>query len=238
MTDTALRIANAGYLTRSLIAVAQDVTVTMVDCKTKQNIVWTKEESDMDGNDLIERVVGRFAAVDIVPKGKRKPVVKKGEIISQEKADILKETEVTEIVIRSVLTCEAPMGICQKCYGLGPHFSGPVELGTAVGIIAAQSIGEPGTQLTMRTFHIGGIAQGGQQSFQEASHEGTVTFRGENIIVNADGDQIVMARNMELLLIGENDVEMASFKMGYGSRLLVKGGQAVQRGDTLYVWAP
>ena len=158
LTDTALRTANAGYLTRRLIGVGQDVIVTEEDCGTKDFMVWTKKESDETGHDLVKRVIGRYVAQDVVPKGKRKPVVNAGEIVSRANADELEGAELEEIAIRSVLTCVSPWGTCQKCYGYGPSFNKPVELGTAVGIIAAQSIGEPGTQLTMRTFHTGGAA--------------------------------------------------------------------------------
>ena len=160
LTDTALRTANAGYLTRRLIGVGQDVIVTEEDCGTKDFLTWTQKESEEIGHDLVKRVIGRYAAADIIPKRKRKPVVKAGEIISRADAKELSSNDLEEISIRSVLTCVSPWGTCQKCYGYGPSFSDPVELGTAVGIIAAQSIGEPGTQLTMRTFHTGGVASG------------------------------------------------------------------------------
>ena len=133
--------------------------------------------------------------------------------------------------IRSPLTCEAEDGICAQCYGRDLARGTQVNPGEAVGIIAAQSIGEPGTQLTMRTFHIGGIAQGGSQSFLEASQEGTVQLRGANLLTNADGEQIVMSRTMEIAIVDENGVDRAVSKLGYGTKLLAKEGAQVVRGE-------
>ena len=143
-----------------------------------------------------------------------------------------------EMQIRSPLTCEAEDGICAQCYGRDLARGTKVNPGEAVGIIAAQSIGEPGTQLTMRTFHIGGIAQGGSQSFLEASQEGTLQLRGANLLTNADGEQIVMARTMEIAIVDENGVDRAVHKLGYGTKLLAKEGARVTRGDKLAEWDP
>ena len=140
--------------------------------------------------------------------------------------------------IRSPLTCEAEEGVCAQCYGRDLARGTQVNIGEAVGIIAAQSIGEPGTQLTMRTFHIGGIAQGGQQSFMESSADGKVEFTNANLIKNADGDQIVLGRNMTLQIIDENGVERASHKLGYGTKVFPKKGAKVSRGDKLFEWDP
>ena len=140
--------------------------------------------------------------------------------------------------IRSPLTCEAEEGVCALCYGRDLSRGTIVNSGEAVGIIAAQSIGEPGTQLTMRTFHIGGVAQGGQQSFLEASQPGKIAFEGENTLKNSSGDVLVVGRNMKLLVVDEQGEQRASHKLGYGSKLFVKVGQTIERGDKLFEWDP
>ncbi len=239
LADTALKTANSGYLTRRLVDVAQDCIVRMDDCGTERRI--TAQAAVNDGEvvaSLSERILGRVAGVDVLRPGSGEILCREGELIDERTADLIEAAGVQSFAMRSPLTCEAEEGVCAQCYGRDLARGTRVNLGEAVGIIAAQSIGEPGTQLTMRTFHIGGIAQGGQQSFQEASHEGKIVFRGENVIVNADGDQIVMARNMELAVEDGNGTELASHKMGYGSRLLVKEGAKVKRGDKLFEWDP
>ena len=140
--------------------------------------------------------------------------------------------------IRSPLTCEAEEGVCAMCYGRDLARGTMVNTGEAVGIIAAQSIGEPGTQLTMRTFHIGGVAQGGQQSFLEASQAGKVVFENAQTLENAAGEIMVMGRNMKLIIQDDNGEERASHKVGYGTKLFVKEGQNVKRGDKLFEWDP
>jgi DNA-directed RNA polymerase subunit beta' len=142
------------------------------------------------------------------------------------------------VAIRSPLTCEAEEGVCATCYGRDLARGTKVNTGEAVGIIAAQSIGEPGTQLTMRTFHIGGVAQGGQQSFQEANVAGKIAFANPNLLKNAAGEQIVMGRNMSMVINDEQGEERASFKLGYGTKVMVEDGQSVNRGDRLFEWDP
>ncbi|MCA8868112.1 MAG: DNA-directed RNA polymerase subunit beta', partial [Rhodobacteraceae bacterium] len=239
LADTALKTANSGYLTRRLVDVAQDCIVRLDDCGTERRI--TARAAVNDGEivaSLSERILGRVAGEDVLRPGTDEVLVKDGELIDERMADLIEAAGVQSMLMRSPLTCEAEEGVCAQCYGRDLARGTRVNLGEAVGIIAAQSIGEPGTQLTMRTFHIGGIAQGGQQSFLEASHEGKIAYRGENVLTNADGDKIVMARNMELVVEGPNGVELASHKMGYGSRLLVGDGQKVKRGDKLFEWDP
>jgi DNA-directed RNA polymerase subunit beta' len=153
-------------------------------------------------------------------------------------ADVIETAAVATIRIRSPLTCEADEGVCAYCYGRDLARGTLVNSGEAVGIIAAQSIGEPGTQLTMRTFHIGGIAQGGQQSFQESSHAGKVEFRNANILENAAGEQIVVGRTMSVAILDDNGVERASHKLTYGTKVFVRDGATVARGDKLYEWDP
>ncbi|MBF8280384.1 MAG: rpoC [Candidatus Magasanikbacteria bacterium] len=158
LSDTALRTANAGYLTRRLVDVAQDVVVLKEDCGDTEGAIITEEDSQVMGEKLSERVVGRFALADIKAPGKRKPIVAAGELITEAAAREIANAKLTEIHVRSVLKCLMPKGVCQKCYGFELGHNKLVKMGTAVGIIAAQSIGEPGTQLTMRTFHTGGVA--------------------------------------------------------------------------------
>ncbi len=162
----------------------------------------------------------------------------RGDLIDERDADMIEASGILEMQIRSPLTCEAEDGICAQCYGRDLARGTKVNPGEAVGIIAAQSIGEPGTQLTMRTFHIGGIAQGGSQSFLEASQEGVLQFRGANLLTNADGEQITMARNMEIAIIDDLGLERAVHKLGYGTKLLAREGARVARGDKLAEWDP
>ena len=239
LSDTALKTANSGYLTRRLVDVAQDCIVREIDCGT--DIAITAEAAVNDGevvSSLGERVLGRVSADDVLRPGTDEVLVTKGELIDERKADMIEEAKVAKMRIRSPLTCQAEDGVCATCYGRDLARGTRVNIGEAVGIIAAQSIGEPGTQLTMRTFHIGGVAQGGQQSFLEASQAGKVEFRGENLLINADKEQVVMGRNMVLAIMDENGEEVAKHKIGYGSKVIVKHGAKVARGDKLFEWDP
>ncbi|MFQ6553480.1 DNA-directed RNA polymerase subunit beta' [Aestuariibius insulae] len=239
LSDTALKTANSGYLTRRLVDVAQDCIIREVDCGTERAI--TAEAAVNDGEvvaSLSERVLGRVSADDVLVPGSDEVLVKQGELIDERKADLIENSGVTKMRIRSPLTCEAEDGVCATCYGRDLARGTMVNQGEAVGIIAAQSIGEPGTQLTMRTFHIGGVAQGGQQSFLEASQEGKVEFRNAQILENAAGEQIVMGRNMVLAIMGDDGEERASHKIGYGTKIFVKDGAKIARGDKMFEWDP
>ncbi len=239
LSDTALKTANSGYLTRRLVDVAQDCIVREHDCGTERGI--TAEAAVNDGEvvaTLGERVLGRVSAEDIVDPATGEVIVKLGQLIDERMADAIEDASVQTARIRSPLTCESEDGVCALCYGRDLARGTLVNIGEAVGIIAAQSIGEPGTQLTMRTFHIGGVAQGGQQSFLEASQEGKVEFDNEQTLENASGDTLVMGRNMKLRIMGENGAELANHKIGYGSKLFVKDGAKVARGDKLFEWDP
>ena len=239
LSDTALKTANSGYLTRRLVDVAQDCIVRMNDCGTEQSI--TAETAVNDGevvSSLAERVLGRVAAEDILRPGSEDVLVVKGELIDEIMADKIDEAGLQTARIRSPLTCEAEEGVCALCYGRDLARGTIVNTGEAVGIIAAQSIGEPGTQLTMRTFHIGGVAQGGQQSFLEASQSGVIEFENPQTLKNAQGDMLVMGRNMKLRILDENGDELASHKLGYGTKLFVAEGAKVERGDKLFEWDP
>ncbi|MEQ8290724.1 MAG: DNA-directed RNA polymerase subunit beta' [Roseovarius sp.] len=239
LSDTALKTANSGYLTRRLVDVAQDCIVRQHDCGTERAI--TAEAAVNDGEvvaSLAERVLGRVAAEDIVDPASGEVVVANGQLIDERLSDAIDQAAVQTARIRSPLTCEADDGVCAMCYGRDLARGTMVNTGEAVGIIAAQSIGEPGTQLTMRTFHIGGVAQGGQQSFLEASQEGTIEYEGAQTLENSSGETLVMGRNMKLRIMGENGAELASHKIGYGSKLFLKEGDKVKRGDKLFEWDP
>jgi DNA-directed RNA polymerase subunit beta' len=239
LSDTALKTANSGYLTRRLVDVAQDCIVRMHDCGT--DIAITAEAAVNDGEivaTLGERILGRVAAEDLFKPGTEELLVARNELIDERMSDKIEEAGVATMRIRSPLTCEAEEGVCAACYGRDLARGTRVNQGEAVGIIAAQSIGEPGTQLTMRTFHIGGVAQGGQQSFQEAGQDGKVEFRNANVLVNVQGETIVMGRNMQLAIVDEQDQERASFKLGYGTTLHVTEGAMISRGDKLFEWDP
>ncbi|MEO0664077.1 MAG: DNA-directed RNA polymerase subunit beta', partial [Planctomycetota bacterium] len=183
------------------------------DCGTENTI--TAEAAVNDGEivaTLAERILGRTAGEDVLKPGTDEVILARGELIDERKADAVDESGIQAIRIRSPLTCEAEEGVCAMCYGRDLARGTLVNVGEAVGIIAAQSIGEPGTQLTMRTFHIGGVAQGGQQSFQEAATEGKVVFANANLLTNTMGDVIVMGRNMTLAIMDDAGAERASFK--------------------------
>ncbi len=239
LSDTALKTANSGYLTRRLVDVAQDCIVREVDCGTNRAI--TAEAAVNDGEvvaSLGERVLGRVSADDVLRPGTDEVIVKAGELIDERKADMIETASVQKMRVRSPLTCEAEDGVCAQCYGRDLARGTRVNIGEAVGIIAAQSIGEPGTQLTMRTFHIGGVAQGGQQSFLEASVNGKVEFRNANILTNQAGEQIAMGRNMVIAIMGEDGEERAQHKIGYGTKIFLSDGADVSRGDKMFEWDP
>jgi len=239
LADTALKTANSGYLTRRLVDVAQDCIVRMHDCGTELAI--TAEAAVNDGEvvaSLSERILGRVAAEDVIAPADGEVLATAGTLIDERMADGIEAAGVAKFRIRSPLTCEAEEGVCAMCYGRDLARGTLVNQGEAVGIIAAQSIGEPGTQLTMRTFHIGGIAQGGQQSFQEASQDGKIEFRNANLLKNANDEIIVMGRNMVIAVIDEHGVERSTHKLGYGTKVHVKDKAKVARGDKLYEWDP
>ena len=239
LSDTALKTANSGYLTRRLVDVAQDCIIRAIDCGTDMAI--TAEAAVNDGevvSSLGERVLGRVAAEDLVHPVSGEVIIREGHLIDERIADAVEDSGLQTARIRSPLTCEAEEGVCAMCYGRDLARGTMVNVGEAVGIIAAQSIGEPGTQLTMRTFHIGGVAQGGQQSFQEANQEGRVTYEGASTLENSAGETLVMGRNMKMLITDDKGEERASFKLGYGTKLFIKEGETVGRGAKLFEWDP
>ncbi|MDR0678539.1 MAG: DNA-directed RNA polymerase subunit beta', partial [Holosporaceae bacterium] len=240
MADTALKTANSGYLTRRLVDVAHDCVIVEDDCGTKNGIVI---KDVITGGDVVssmtERILGRTAIDDIVDSSTKEVIVKTGELIDEEIVKKIEKSGVNEVRIRSVLTCKCKNGICASCYGRDLARGRKVNIGEAVGVIAAQSIGEPGTQLTMRTFHIGGTAQKGtEMSFIDATYEGTISLRNEKTVKNSDGFMIVMNRNTEILILDANGKERANYKVPYGSRLHVKNKSKVVKGSKLADWDP
>ena len=237
LADTALKTANSGYLTRRLVDVAQDAIITMQDCGTDKGI------TIIEGGDVIattgERILGRTAAEDIKDPKTGDIIVQKNKLIDENDVEKIDNAGVDSVKIRSVLTCEAEDGICAACYGRDLARGTPVNLGEVVGIIAAQSIGEPGTQLTMRTFHIGGAAQrGAEQSSVDAAFDAKIRLGNCTTIQNSDGDTIVLSRNCEISLLDSNNREKARHKVPYGGKLLVADGQSVTKGARLAEWDP
>ncbi|MEO0429988.1 MAG: DNA-directed RNA polymerase subunit beta', partial [Pseudomonadota bacterium] len=239
LADTALKTANSGYLTRRLVDVAQDCIIKTLDCGTQNGIT---AAAVVDGGNVIssigEQVLGRFPIDDILDPVSGEIIHPAMELIEERHAQIIDDAKVQTIKIRSPLTCELKDGICATCYGRDLARGTMVNEGEAVGIIAAQSIGEPGTQLTMRTFHIGGAANVSDQSFLESTQEGRVQFQNPSLITNPDGETIVMARNMQIAITDEQGRERATHKVTYGTKLLVTEGEDVGRGARLAEWDP
>jgi DNA-directed RNA polymerase subunit beta' len=239
LADTALKTANSGYLTRRLVDVAQDCIVRINDCGTEASIKCEAAVSDGEVvATLSERVLGRVAAEDIKHPADDSIICSKGTMIDERIADLIESADIATVQMRSPLTCEAEDGICATCYGRDLARGTSVNPGEAVGIIAAQSIGEPGTQLTMRTFHIGGIAQGGSQSFVQSNHSGVVNFKNANILSNGQGEEIVTSRSMELIINNDKGVALSSHKLPYGTKLYVKEKQKILSGEKLFEWDP
>jgi len=241
LADTALKTANSGYLTRRLVDVAQDCIVTEEDCGTDAGITARAilEAGEVTVS-LGQRVLGRTAAENIKNPSTGKVVIKAGELIEEEEVEALEAARVQEVRIRSALTCETRNGICAKCYGRDLARGTPVNLGEAVGVIAAQSIGEPGTQLTMRTFHLGGVASAKvvDQSSLESNFDGTVKIKQRNVVKDSQGRTMVMGRNTAIVILDEDGSERAVHRVPYGTHLRVEDGVKVKRGDRLAEWDP
>ena len=239
LADTALKTANSGYLTRRLVDVAQDCIIMEDDCGTSEGLTVS---AVIDAGEVItslsERVLGRVPTDDVVDPVTGEVIVKKGEMILEEHADAIDSANLVGIKIRSVLTCETRHGVCAYCYGRDLARGTPVNMGEAVGVIAAQSIGEPGTQLTMRTFHIGGTAQVVDQSFVEANADGLISLENVNVVSDSAGRLVVMDRNVTVKIVDENGLERASHKLTYGTRLRVKNGDEIKRGERIGEWEP
>ncbi len=240
LADTALKTANSGYLTRRLVDVAQDVIVTEFDCHTKDGIVMT---ALIEGGEVIEsltsRILGRVTLEDVLHPNSGEVMYKEGTLLEEEQVKAIELAGVDQVLIRSVLTCQSRWGICAACYGRDLGRGRPVNIGEATGVIAAQSIGEPGTQLTMRTFHIGGAAsRSAEQSTLQAKTKGTVKFHNVNTVKSRDGSTIVMGRNGEVTVIDANNRERERYSVVYGAKLLIADGTAVERGTMIAEWDP
>jgi len=240
LADTALKTADAGYLTRRLVDVAQDVSIEEDDCGTL-NGVWI--EPLLDGSETIqplnERIVGRFALDDLYIPGREAPLIDAEEMISAETADKVVEAGLPGLMIRSVLTCQSRRGVCARCYGMNLATGKLVEKGEAVGIIAAQSIGEPGTQLTMRTFHIGGAASRQVESTDiKLAESGTVEYRNVRTAKNRQGDRVVVNRGGEIGVLGADNRENLRYAVPSGCILHAENGQKMKKGQLLYTWDP
>ena len=238
LADTALKTANSGYLTRRLVDVAQDSIITMTDCGSSNGI---KMRAIIDAGTIVAslatRILGRTTTEDLL-EADGTVIVAAGTMIEEWHMDRINAAGIQEVKIRSVLTCEAKNGVCGMCYGRDLARGTPVNMGEAVGVIAAQSIGEPGTQLTMRTFHIGGAAQIADSSFIESNFDGTVKIRNPHIARNGEGDLMVMARNVAIVIEGPDGAERAVHRVQYGARLKVDTGDKVKRGQRLAEWDP
>ena len=239
LADTALKTANSGYLTRRLVDVAQDCIVVESDCGTDAGItVQAVIESGEVIVSLGDRVLGRTPADDIIDPVSGEVIIKKGTLIEEPHVELIEQANVQTIRIRSALTCETKNGVCGACYGRDLARGTPVNMGEAVGVIAAQSIGEPGTQLTMRTFHIGGTAQVVDSSFIESNHKGTIKILNRNVVKDSSGALVVMGRNVQVQVIDEHGQERSTNKLTYGSRLRVDEGDPIDRGDRIAEWDP
>ena len=239
LADTALKTANSGYLTRRLVDVAQDCIVVEHDCGTSEGLILKPViESGEEMVSLSDRVLGRVPCEDVIDPATNEIIVKKGDIIEEKHLSAIDKSNLLEIKIRSVLTCETKNGVCAKCYGRDLARGTAVNIGEAVGVIAAQSIGEPGTQLTMRTFHIGGTAQVMDQSYVESSVDGKIEINDLNMLEDSEKRKIIIGRTTSVSVIDEFGNERSKHKLTYGSELLVEKGQDIKKGDRLAQWDP
>ncbi|MGB3738050.1 MAG: DNA-directed RNA polymerase subunit beta' [Pontixanthobacter sp.] len=239
LADTALKTANSGYLTRRLVDVSQDCVIVEEDCKTSNAL---EMRAIVQGGSVIaslgERILGRTTAEDLVNAKTEEVIVKSGTLLDEPMVAEIEAAEVQSAKIRSPLVCEAQQGVCGKCYGRDLARGTPVNIGEAVGVIAAQSIGEPGTQLTMRTFHIGGAAQVNETSHLESISDGTVEYRDMPTITDKQGRMLSLARSGEIVVIDAEGREREMHKVPYGTVLLNKSGGTIKEGDRLAEWDP
>ncbi|WP_410519736.1 DNA-directed RNA polymerase subunit beta' [Candidatus Fokinia crypta] len=243
LVDTALKTADSGYLERRLIDAAQDCVVNMYDCGTEEFLSCSAE---IDGGEMVSTFAamasGRALAHDVFSRNDGKLLLSKGKVLNPKDIVLLEENGIDSIGVRSSLFCKAPnSGICSVCYGADLAYKSDrlVDLGTPVGVIAAQSIGEPGTQLTLRTFHIGGaVQQSDVESFVVSSHNGILRVKHQNFVTRKNGEVIVMSRNCEAVVVDEVNYPKAVYKIPYGSRMLLRDGDRVTIGTTIAEWEP
>nr|WP_082126301.1 DNA-directed RNA polymerase subunit beta' [Aurantiacibacter marinus] len=239
LADTALKTANSGYLTRRLVDVSQDCVIVQENCKTDNAL---EMRAIVQGGSVIasigERILGRTLAEDIVNAATGEVIVKAGTLVDEPMVTLIEEAETQVAKIRSPLVCEAEQGVCATCYGRDLARGTPVNIGEAVGVIAAQSIGEPGTQLTMRTFHIGGAAQVNETSHLESISDGKVVYRDMPSIKDKKGRRLSLARNGEMVVVDAEGRERAIHRVPYGTVLMFEDGAKVKEGDRLAEWDP
>jgi DNA-directed RNA polymerase subunit beta' len=239
LADTALKTANSGYLTRRLVDVAQDSIVNERDCGTDKGI---RMQAIVDAGQVVaslgHRILGRTTADDVHDPQTGNVIVPKGTLLGEPEVALIEAAKIQSVKIRSVLTCETRQGVCGTCYGRDLARGTPVNMGEAVGVIAAQSIGEPGTQLTMRTFHIGGTAQVVDSSFVESNHEGKIKIRNRSALRNSQGDLVATGRNMFVVILDEEGKEQAVHRVTYGAKLFVDEGDSIKRGQRIAEWDP
>jgi len=241
LADTALKTANSGYLTRRLVDVTQDLVVTEDDCGTREGF---NMKALIEGGEVVEplrdRILGRVCAEDVVNPETQETVLEQGELLDESACDLIESLGVDEVRVRTPLTCETRYGLCAKCYGRDLGRGSLVNVGEAVGVIAAQSIGEPGTQLTMRTFHVGGAAsRSAAASSVEAKSNGSIRFtQNMRYVTNAKGEKIIIARSAEVLVADDMGRERERHKVPYGATLRVTDGDPVKAGQQLATWDP
>ena len=239
LADTALKTANSGYLTRRLVDVAQDCIITEHDCETVDGVYVS---ALMEGGEIIEtageRVLGRVALQEIKDPFTGEVIVKANEDIDEALVEKIDHAGIEQVNIRSVLTCRSKHGVCAKCYGRDLAHGHLVNIGEAVGIVAAQSIGEPGTQLTMRTFHIGGTAKFDEHSTLEAHHDGVIKFVNLNTVKTREGDLVVMKRHGEVHVLDEQKRSRGKYMVSYGAHLKVKEDSYIKKGQLIAEWDP
>ncbi len=240
LADTALKTANSGYLTRRLVDVAQDVVITEADCCTERGII---VRPVVDGGNVVvsigERILGRTIQEDVVHPETGELLIAKGKLVDETDVELVEAAGVEQVKIRSVLTCECKDGVCAACYGRDLARGTPVNVGEAVGVIAAQSIGEPGTQLTMRTFHIGGAAQkGAEQASVEIPFAGVLKLENNHTVTNTEGHIIVLSRNCEIVIADAQGREKSRHHVPYGAKVLVAEGAKVKKGQKVAEWDP
>lgn len=244
LADTALKTADAGYLTRRLVDVAQDVIITESDCGTLRGLQMTAlKNNDEVVESLYDRILGRVALFDVIHPNTGEVLIHGGAEITEQDARTIEESPIEMVDIRSVLTCETKRGVCAKCYGRNLSTGRMVQAGEAVGVIAAQSIGEPGTQLTLRTFHVGGVAGGiAAQSKIEAKYDGRLEIEELRTVTRDEeqgGDTVVIGRSAEMRLVDKNTgITLTTHLIPYGSKLYAQDGQEVSKGDLICDWDP
>ena len=240
LADTALKTANSGYLTRRLVDVAQDLVITNDDCGTFEGVQMTPL---IEGGDVVEplreRVLGRVVAEDVLKPGTNEVLVERNVLLDEALVDMLEANSVDQIMVRSVITCDNDFGVCAKCYGRDLARGHMVGSGESVGVIAAQSIGEPGTQLTMRTFHIGGAAsRASAENSVQVKTAGSLKLHNAKFVRNSDGKVVIVSRSTELTVIDEQGREKERYKVPYGAVLSVDDGATIAAGDIVANWDP